>query len=268
MPTTLDQLSLSTVPVEAYYGDTKIEGNATSFAWEQAGKYYLITNWHVVTLCDTLTGNPLPGVKFPPNTLKALFNSSARDYWKVTIDIPIRDHDNLPLWRIHPLHTSDKRIDIVVIPITFDPKALGVELWPVNRIASTKLKMSIGMDVFIVGYPFGCKLPAFPVWKRGSLASEPELIGIDGTQYYLVDTASRPGMSGSPVFLRSWKQHLLETGRPTTTQFDDVPIDRFIGVYSGRLSAQRDEAQIGMVWNGSLIEEIIAGDRLDKFPET
>lgn len=267
MPTTLDRLSLTTIPVEAYYGATKIEGNATSFVWEQGGQYYLITNWHVVTFCDTITGNPKPGVNSPPNVLKGLFNSDARDYWKKTIDIPIRDPDNLPLWRIHPLHAAGKRIDIVAIPIEFDLKAQGVELSPVNRIANTKLKMSIGMDVFILGYPFGCKLPAFPVWKRGSLASEPELIGLDGTQYYLVDTASRPGMSGSPVFLRSWKHHLLETGRPTTTQFDDVPIDRFIGVYSGRLSAHPDEAQIGMIWGGSLIEQIIAGDRRDKFPE-
>jgi hypothetical protein len=36
-----------------------------------------------------------------------------------------------------------------VIPIDFDPKSQGVKLWPVNRIAGTKLKMSIGMDVFI-----------------------------------------------------------------------------------------------------------------------
>ena len=268
MPTTPDRLSLSTVPVEPLCGDTKIGGNATSFVWEHAEKYYLITNWHVVTLCNTNTGNPIINIKFPPNKLRALFNTDTFDYWKATIDIPIRDRDNLPLWRVHPLHARGKRIDIVVIPIDFDPKAQGVKLWPVNRIAGTKLKMSIGMDVFILGYPFGSKLPAFPVWKRGSLASEPELIGLDGTHYYLVDTASRPGMSGSPVILRSWKHHLLETGRPTTTQFDDVPIDRFIGVYSGRLSAQPDEAQIGMVWDGSLIEQIIAGDQRDRFPET
>ena len=267
MPTTLDRLSLSTVPVEAYHDDRKIDGNATSFAWEQRGKYYLVTNWHVVTCCNAFTGNSRSGVESPPNTLRAFFNSVSRDYWKNAVDIPIRDHDNLPLWRIHPLHTRDKRIDVVVIPIDFEPKAQGVELWPVNHIANTKLKMSIGMDVFILGYPFGCKLPAFPVWKRGSLASEPELIGLDGTQYYLVDTASRPGMSGSPVFLRSWKHHLLETGRPITTQFDEIPIDRFIGVYSGRLLAQPDEAQIGMVWDGNLVEQIIAGDRRDKFPE-
>lgn len=268
MPTTLDPLSLSTVPVEAYYGERRLEGNATSFTWEQGGKYYLVTNWHVVTCCDAFTGNPRPGVEFPPSTLKVFFNSDARDYWKQAIDIPTRDHNNLPFWRIHPLHTIGKRIDIVVIPLDLDPRAQGVEFWPVNRIANTKLKMSIGMDVFILGYPFGLKLPAFPVWKRGSLASEPELIGLDGTHYYLVDTASRPGMSGSPVFLRSWKNHLLETGRPTTTQFDDIPIDRFIGVYSGRLFTQPDEAQIAMVWDGRLIEQIIAADRRDKFPET
>jgi len=231
VPTTLDRLSLSTVSVEPLFGDRNIGGNATAFVWQQAEKYYLITNWHVVTLCDANTGYTITNNKPSPNKLRALFNTDSLDYWKVTIDIPIRDHDDLPLWRIHQLHAPGKRIDIVVIPIDFDPKLHGIKLWPVNTIASIKLKMTVGMDVFILGYPFGSELPAFPVWKRGSLASEPELIGLDGTHYYLVDTASRPGMSGSPVILRSWKHHLLETGRPITTQFDDVPIDRFIGVF-------------------------------------
>jgi hypothetical protein len=49
------------------------------------------------------------------------------------------------------------------------------------------------------------------VWKRGSIASEPEVFS-PGQLYMLVDTASRPGMSGSPVIRRSWGTHQMKGG--------------------------------------------------------
>jgi hypothetical protein len=116
----------------------------------------------------------------------------------------------------------------------------------------------IGMEVFILGYPFGSNMPALPVWKRGSIASEPDMVQNykDATGYYLVDTASRPGMSGSPVILRSWSNHILESSMRTTSN-DKLPIDGIIGVYSGRLKSKQEEAQIGLVWHVDYIEQII-----------
>jgi hypothetical protein len=115
------------------------------------------------------------------------------------------------------------------------------------------------MDVFILGYPFELKLPGFPVWKRGSIASEPDLVRLtDG--YYLVDTASRRGMSGAPVILRSWTNHMTDPG---VMAISDRPLNRFIGVYSGRKQAGLFEAQIGMVWHESYIDDIIDGNRRD-----
>ena len=42
------------------------------------------------------------------------------------------------------------------------------------------------MEVFILGYPFEIKPPAYPVWKRGSIASEPQLARL-ATDYMLVE---------------------------------------------------------------------------------
>ena len=64
-----------------------------------------------------------------------------------------------------------------------------------NELAPCKIAIMIGMEVFILGYPFGAKPPAFPVRKRGSIASEPDLVRLT-TGYYLADTASRPGCQG------------------------------------------------------------------------
>jgi hypothetical protein len=67
------------------------------------------------------------------------------------------------------------------------------------------------MGVFILGYPFGNTPPSFPRLEAGRIASEPDLVRMT-TGYYLVDTASRPGMSGAPVILRSWTNDFVEGG--------------------------------------------------------
>ena len=136
-----------------------------------------------------------------------------------------------------------------------------ISLYPLNVLANAKLRIEIGMEVFILGYPFEIKPPAYPVWKRGSIASEPQLARVT-TDYILVDTASRPGMSGAPVIRRSWTNHMIEPGFIATV---DTPINKFIGVYSGRLPTDHPhEAQIGLVWADYLIHEIIAGNIRDE----
>jgi len=132
-------------------------------------------------------------------------------------------------------------------------------MYPINTLLSKPLEIRIGMDVFILGYPFGNAPPAFPVWKRGSIASEPALVRMT-TGHYLVDTASRPGMSGAPVILRDSTNNYIDGA---LRAFSD-PATNLLGVYSGRLRAAAEEAQIGVVWHASFIEEIIAGNMRDE----
>ena len=147
-----------------------------------------------------------------------------------------------------------KRVDIAILPLSPAPE--GVALYPLNDLANTPLRIKIGMEVFILGYPFDIKRPAYPVWKRGSIASEPDLVRLV-EDYILVDTASRPGMSGAPVIRQSRTDHLLATGDVVITP---NTLTKFIGVYSGRVPTDHPhEAQIGLVWDGSFIEEIIVG---------
>ena len=109
--------------------------------------------------------------------------------------------------RLHP----GRRVDIAVLPIPFKPEELIISFYPLNILANAALRIEIGMEVFILGYPFKIEPPAYPVWKRGSVASEPQLAPLT-TDYMLVDTASRPGMSGAPVIRRSWTNHMVEPG--------------------------------------------------------
>jgi len=150
-------------------------------------------------------------------------------------------------------------VDVVAIPIPMTGNEPVMNMYPINALLSKPLRIKIGMDVFILGYPFGSAPPAFPVWKRGSIASEPDIVRMS-TGYYLVDTASRPGMSGAPVILQNWTNDYLEGA---VRAFNDKPATNFIGVYSGRLHSATEEAQIGMVWHASFVEEIIAMNTRD-----
>ena len=206
---------------------------------------------------DFFTGCNLRDDAGRPNTLRTLFNIQTGSFDKQRWDIRIRDDDDRPLWLVHPV----RRVDVAVLPVPFKPEELIIALYPLNLLAVARLRIEIGMEVFVLGYPFEIKPPAYPVWKRGSIASEPQLARLTN-DYMLVDTASRPGMSGAPVIRRSWTNHLVEPG---VVALVDTPLNKFIGVYSGRIPTDHPhEAQIGLVWDGSVIDEIIVGNIRDE----
>jgi len=254
--TRIDQFSLTTAPIEQHFNETKL-GVATGFVWQVGDQLYLVTNWHVVTCQRFPTGENLHPQGGRPNVLRAHFNIRTQNFGKKRFDIAIRDGDNKPLWLIRP----GRNVDIVVIPLPIDPNDPVVNLHPINKLTTTDLGIFIGLDVFVLGYPFGLLPPGYPVWKRGSIASEPDLVRMT-YDYLLVDTASRPGMSGGPVILRSLSNHIMEDG--SNRPLDSTPRTRFIGVYSGRMHTNdKEDAQIGLVWHPSFIEEIIAANTRD-----
>jgi hypothetical protein len=163
--------------------------------------------------------------------------------------------DGNPKWFVHPVHKHE--VDVVAIPL---PQAQGDQTYlAINRLSRELLSIQIGMDVFVIGFPFTPRAPWLSTWKRGSIASEPQMVGL-ADPYHLVDTASRPGMSGAPVVLRSYGAHLTESGPSGTT----APATRFFGIYSGRLHTKElDDAQLGRVWPERTIIEIIDAEFRD-----
>lgn len=91
----------------------------------------------------------------------------------------------------------------------------------------------------------------FPVWTRGSIATEPNL-PVDGLPLMLIDARTRHGQSGSPVILHS--------GRTETTVFtngsliaDGQEHAEWLGVYSGRTD---NESDLGRVWHADATRDI------------
>jgi hypothetical protein len=251
----IDEYSVATVPVELFFDTTSL-GLGTGFVWEEAGRFFLITNWHNLSGKDAFTKKHTRPTAAEPNNVRVWWNQKGQLGTKFSETVAIRDHANAPLWLVHPQHGND--IDIVALPVMSHPNA---EMYPINKMSRTDLLIQVGMDVYILGYPFAIGPAGLPVWKRGSIASEPEVFS-PGQLYMLVDTASRPGMSGSPVIRRSWGTHQMKGGG---VALGAATATEFVGVYSGRLTATDPlDAQLGIAWPARFVNEIVAGGKRDQ----
>jgi hypothetical protein len=253
--TTIDPYSLTTIPVQQLANGTEMR-SATAFVWKHGPQHYLVTNWHVISGRDARTGDLMTDAR--PDTLRCLFNVRVGTFGKQQWDIKVRDDDGNPLWLVHP--GKGRGVDVVLVPLPMTGDEPVMDMYPINVLPKSNIANRVGMDVFVLGYPFGNTPPGFPVWKRGSVASEPDLVNFT-TGYQLIDTASRPGMSGGPVVRRTWCTHLYDDG---SFSMDGKSETRFIGIYSGRLyTKNQSDVQLGIVWPAGVIEELIAGNHRD-----
>jgi hypothetical protein len=116
------------------------------------------------------------------------------------------------------------------------------------------LRAEAGLDCFILGHPEGITGPVFtPVWKRGSIATEPH----PNQPTFLVDSATRQGMSGSPVIARH--SGLLGLSDDGKLSGDSVigTCENFVGIYSGRLGNDELGFQLGRVWKSAVLETLL-----------
>lgn len=251
---TIDHYSCSTIPIEMYFDETPLS-IGTAFLWHSRGRYFLVTNWHNVTGKSPTTGKHLSKTAAEPNRLRVWLHHSDNLNELYVDMLDLRDPRGHPRWWIHP--TLHSQVDVVAIPIVTSD---SLRLFAINELPSRDLMLKVGMDVFILGYPFGIGTAGFPIWKRGSIASEPEILS-EEQRFIFVDSASRPGMSGSPVIRRSWGTHFLKDGGVEMAPRDAT---MFIGIYSGRLTTNDpNDAQLGMTWPASLIQEIVDGGTCD-----
>jgi len=117
-------------------------------------------------------------------------------------------------------------------------------------------QVAVGDDAYVLGFPLGLDGgPRLPIWKRGSIATEPHY-DLDGLPKILIDTATRPGMSGAPaIAVRRGLAAPHGTGSLADTIFGTT--EKFLGVYSGRVGADALGAQLGIIWKASVVDEIV-----------
>jgi len=223
----------------------------TAFLYRLNDELYLISNWHNFSGRNPETQEPLSALGGLPNNLLCYACLNLPYIKRAWLELPL-ERDGAPLWFQHP--TQGCKVDIGALPVAMPENFRAVVL---NDLPSTPMDLRVSHDVFVLGYPLGLMAEhGLPVWKRASVATEP---GTSSPNFF-IDTASRPGMSGSPVLFRYRGFYKHDSGSPTVSKDDWFGEgDKLVGVYSGRLGASSLEAQLGIVWKAHLIEEIIAG---------
>lgn len=225
--TQIDILSAHATPIAMVFDETLL-ATGTAFFWSHDGTVHLVTNWHNVSGKNPITKKHLSETLAEPNKL-VFTHFPGKDLNKrreVSIDLYNQDR---PVWKQHQKHGSD--VDVVTIQIDLSED----DVFSINETGQPDLLNGVGLDVFILGYPLGINTMGFPVWKRGSVATEPE-INANDLPMFLVDTASAKGMSGAPVFRRA------ASGQTSDGNFSIFSgmVNRFVGIYSGRITPQKN----------------------------
>lgn len=256
----LDRLSYVSIPLKILSIDDTTLAECTGFIYEKNSEHFLITNWHNFTGKNNVTKSYLHTEGFVlPTKVQIPFHKSKTPHitWERT-NYEIIDGLSNPKWLVHP--TFKEEVDVVALKIVVPD---GIILHPINHEDFNSFNPVVSDDVFILGFPYSIRGGGnFPIWKRATIASEPDL-DLEYKPKLLVDTASRRGMSGSPVIFRRDGIHGLVDGTPTN---DTVigEIQNFVGVYSGHHEGETAfEAQLGVVWKRRVIDEIIDGNNLD-----
>jgi hypothetical protein len=238
--------------------------SCTGFLYEFEEEIFVITNGHNVTRMNPEQTNRITNsAAFPTKIHTKLretdFDNPNKIYLGKDVSIQLYEDEDFtkPLWYIHPTHGYF--VDVIAIPlekISNIPSIL--KLFPINKMEfNIDYCPIVADDVFILGYPLNIVTELeFPIWKRGSIATEP-IIEIDNLPKFYVDTASRSGMSGSPVIMSRTGLHNYRKGEDTGKEMIGT-VTNFVGIYSGRLGANDMlEAQLGIVWKERVILEIL-----------
>lgn len=241
----IDPFSIASYHVEMIGYNKTIIGCATGFFLVVKSKYYFITNNHVVGdefYKQEFKSGIIPDSMIVKSLRIRLYNNKINSVFNITLPL-FKGKDTL-YTRFWEDGKRKNLMDVVAIPIS---DAIKIQLQvPVlgNENISKDLSLAPSTDLFIVGFPYDYwKQSVYPIWKRGTIASEPNL---DTLKIYsfLIDATTRQGMSGSPVFYRGG---MYNTSNGTV--FSQANTTYLVGIYS----AQNPYMEIGKVWKISKI---------------
>ena len=255
-------------------------GSGTGFVYQPAGidRKFLVTNYHVISARNPREPHKLlPDFPASPDTIQ--FSVLRRpDYQPTTGGFSLTDNKDYT-WIEHKDRAQG--VDIAAIPIEFSDDAIIFTQKQLNLVDNVNFE--VGSDLFIIGFPYGYGSgDFFPIWKRGTVASEP-LFNPEGLHRFYIDSLTKPGMSGSPVFATEIRDLVILKGeaksnfekyqRGETSALDlirsldvdqinkTVPTKCFqlVGIYSGRIMCHdNQDPNVGIVWQKKLIDELFA----------
>jgi len=282
----LSPVSFFSLHLELYKNGNKM-GDGTGFMYKPLpqGPKYLVTNYHIMTGRDPKKPEMLlPGFPDSPDEIVS-FTLTKPDYKRQKGSIKIDDNSQ---WLEHRLRHEG--VDTIAIPLEFPDDAIVLTQDQLDLV--NDIEIEAGSELFIVGFPWGFSAGEFfPIWKRGTIASEP-LHKPNGIPKFYIDAYTTPGMSGSPVFAVS-RRIMFDVNRDTHKRFEmaergddwdkldliksldpeifknysEKQCLRLVGIYSGKVYLpQNRDPNVGIVWQKELIDELFSDPVRTKHP--
>jgi hypothetical protein len=205
--------TLAVVKLELFFHDVHLS-SATGFIYRYADNYVLVTNLHVLIGINPNTGEIIDRRGFVPNKLKFYMNLFGDQFGSFNITPFASDivNDGKTVW--YESASANPIIDVAMIELAEIVENFEQMKGRVIYLRGGKMLIEcdergnatfafhayprVGWDVYILGFPRGIGQGAFPIWKKGSIATEP-LYSVSRSPIILVDAVTREGMSGSPV---------------------------------------------------------------------
>lgn len=265
----IDSISLMTTPIHLL-NNSKVVSQGTGFLFsyksDQIRCVFLVTNYHVLTgHAPSEIHNSVIGDHITFQIHKSPTNPS--DVATYTIPLYV---DGKRTWFTNPTyHQAD--LAVISLPASFFYGLQRIFCVTKGHI-DAPLVIRPSSTISVIGYPHGYydTTNCLPVWKTGSIASEP-LIDFEGKPLFLIDVSAFSGMSGSPVFAISYGTYEMEEG---VTNVGGVR--KFLGIYASNQILNKKlfleqlihqnpslgvtnevSLQIGHVWKADLIYETI-----------
>ena len=244
--------SLRVVFLEMKFEEKRLAvGTAFVATLSKGAQRYLITARHNLTGRHAETGEPLHNQCAIPNRLSVHFHrtrSTGEPVSYEVVDYELQNADGDNIWQEHPVLGSCA--DIAAMPIQSGDHVFTL---PFDLSETAERQTGPADPVSVIGFPFGKSSGSgLPIWATGYMASEPSM-DFQGQPTFLIDCRGREGQSGAPVI------SFRSDGMVGHNQFQGAwtaATSDFLGLYCGRIN---DQSDLGLVWKGSAIVELLSG---------
>lgn len=238
-------------------GSDSVISHGSGCFWRHKNYVFLLTARHVITGLSPFDNRILSENGFIPNKITIYPTVVSPETWyRKTITINI-DH-NEPNYLEDP-EFETLRTDISALYIGEDEDS-KIRCLNDQTDIFDDLYTLVGMECSVVGYPTSMFSDLMtPIWRRGSIASEP-MLPIDGKPMFLLDAATSPGFSGSPVL----RQHfgplpVQQPDKSVNVLMDNVRTISFVGIYAGRLKHVHASGEVPFVFYGNRVPRLFDG---------
>jgi hypothetical protein len=266
-PPHINSLSIQSVYLEVLFPDPSKTSPATGFFIRDgcgSQVVYLATARHVLHGSDFFTKDWIS----TPQEIRVWIPLTNRIGWRA-FEIALRDENGDPKWIDHETVnalTIDQTLpdaDVALLPLKLDDawrEALVLPYVPCERDFFADWQRSIGMNLYVCGFPLRRTAQKLAVTIIASVASEPNLDFHYCEKYfpfYLVSGRTWSGQSGSPVV--PWPSVGAGSTGSGQWRYAAGAGPSVVGLYSGRLKLHETEtSDLGIVWHADLLSQLAA----------